>query len=130
MKKYIPQLAAFFLGAFGLLALFLTSSIVFDWFGIREKEGNYVLVVVYANMVCGFLYLLAAYGFLRRLKWTAIVLGIAAIVLLAAILGLVAHINSGGLYETKTIGAMVFRISVTTVFALLAYFSFNRGSAN
>jgi hypothetical protein len=48
-------------------------------------------------------------------------LGISAIILVLAFTGLLIHINSGGIYETKTVGAMLFRIAVTAVFAALAY---------
>jgi len=39
---------------------------------------------------------------------------------------LIIHINSGGIYETKTIGAMIFRITLTLVFAILAYFTISK----
>jgi hypothetical protein len=31
--------------------------------------------------------------------------------------------DSGGLYETKTIGAMIYRITLTLVFSILAHFT-------
>ena len=34
MKKYAPYLLAILLAAFGLLTLFLSSSVIFDLFGI------------------------------------------------------------------------------------------------
>ncbi|HNO55047.1 MAG TPA: hypothetical protein PKI85_08045, partial [Chitinophagaceae bacterium] len=49
------------LSFFGLVTVFMASSVIFDLFGIREKEGNYVLFIVYTNLICGILYLLAAY---------------------------------------------------------------------
>ena len=51
--------------AFGLLTLFLTSSIIFDWFNLREKEGNYVLVVVWGNFLASILYISSAIGLLN-----------------------------------------------------------------
>jgi hypothetical protein len=36
------------------------------------------------------------------------------------------HVNSGGIYETKTIGAMGFRIALTCLFAIAAYFMINK----
>ena len=111
------------LTAFGLLTLFLSSSVIFDLFGIRAKEGNYVLFVVWANFISSLLYVFAAYGFFKMKKWTVHLLGISAIVLIAAFIGLIIHISSGGIYETKTIGAMIFRIIVTLVFVTLAYFT-------
>ncbi|MCO5263107.1 MAG: hypothetical protein M9901_09550 [Lentimicrobium sp.] len=121
MKSVLPVSLAVLLTAFGLLTLFLSSSVIFDLFGIRAKEGNYVLLVVWANFLSSILYLVAAYGFVKSRKWTIKPLGISAIILVLAFAGLLIHINSGGIYETKTVGAMLFRIVVTAVFAALAY---------
>lgn len=130
MKKVIPYILATLLAAFGLLTLFLSSSVIFDLFGIRAKEGNYVLFVVWANFISSFLYLFAAYGFLKSKKWTALLLAVSAILLTIAFTGLIMHANSGGLYETKTIAAMIFRITVTLVFALLGYFYLSKKKKN
>ena len=123
MKKFIPYIIAIALTAFGLLTLFLSSSVIFDMLGIREKEGNYVLLVVWANFFSSILYLFAAYGFIKNSKWTAKYLVASVVILVAAFIGLLIHINSGGIYETKTIGAMVVRTSITIVFLILAYFT-------
>lgn len=121
MKIIFTYILIIVLIAFAGLTLFLSSSIVFDWFGIRAKEGNYVLYVVWANFICSLLYLVAAYGFLKLKKWTYQILGIAVVLLIAALIGLFIHSNNGGLYEPKTIGALFFRISVTLAFTLFAY---------
>lgn len=121
MKKTLLYIIATVLAAFGLLTLFLSSSVIFDLFGIRAKEGNYVLFIVWANFISSILYLVAAYGFMKVKKWTVKPLGMSAIILLMAFFGLFIHIQSGGIYEAKTIGAMLFRITVTIVFAVLAF---------
>ena len=126
MKKYIPYILATLLAGFGLLTLFLSTSVIFDFFGIRAKEGNYVLFVVWSNFISSILYLFAAYGFTKHKKWTATLLRISTLILIGAFIGLKSHINSGGTYETKTIGAMIFRISVTLVFATLAYLTITK----
>ena len=126
MKKYLPYILALILAGFGLLTLFLSTSVIFDLFGVRAKEGNYVLSVVWSNFISSIIYLFAAYGFMTVKKWTAPLLGISIIILMAAFIGLLIHANSGGIYETKTIGAMVFRIIVTLVFAALAYFTITK----
>jgi heme/copper-type cytochrome/quinol oxidase subunit 3 len=82
--------------------------------------------VVWSNFISSILYLLAAHGFAKSRKWTTTLLGISTIILIAAFIGLKIHINSGGIYETKTIGAMIFRISVTLVFAIIAFFTINK----
>lgn len=123
MKRILLFVLVAVLTAFAMLTLFLTSSVIFDWSGIRAKEGNYVPFVVWANFICGFLYLAAAYGLLKLKRWSYQVLGISAVVLIIALIGLFIHINNGGIYETKTVGAMVFRIAVTLIFTFFAYFA-------
>jgi len=126
MRPLIIKISAILIALFGLLTLFLSTSVIFDLFGIRAKEGNYVSLVVWANFISNLLYLFAAYGFLKEKKWTAILLGISSIVLIASFIGLYIHINSGGIYETKTIGGMIFRISVTLIFTAIAYFTISK----
>lgn len=126
MKKYIPFLSSLILAGFGLLTLFLSSSVIFDWFGIRAKEGNYVLFIVWANFISSLLYLISAYGFLKIKSWTFKTLSVATVILIVALIGLFIHIYSGGIYETKTVFAMLFRISVTIAFTVIAYFSINK----
>ncbi|MCB0603871.1 MAG: hypothetical protein KDC25_03310 [Saprospiraceae bacterium] len=126
MKKYIPYISSLILAGFGLLTLFLSSSVIFDWFGIRAKEGNYVLLVVWANFISSLLYLISAYGFMKIKSWTFKTLLVATVILIVALIGLFIHIYSGGIYETKTVFAMLFRISVTIAFTAIAYFSINK----
>ena len=123
MKKYIPQVSAFILAAFGLVTLFLSTSIFLDLFDIRAKEGNYVLFVVWSNFISSIIYLFAAYGFIKYKQWTTKALLSSALILVLALIGLFVHIATGGVYETKTIGAMIFRISLTLFFAYMAHYT-------
>ncbi len=126
MKHIIKNIVAFFLLLFGLVTLFMSSSVIFDWFGIRAKEGNFVPFIVWANWVCSFAYLLAAFGLFRLKPFAAKMLLIAAIVLIVAFLGLVFYINAGGIYETKTLYAMIFRTTITAILAVYAYSFFRK----
>lgn len=126
MKKAIPFLLAILLGGFGLLTLFLSTSVIFDLFGIRAKEGNYVLFIVWSNFISSLLYLFAAYGFIAFKKWTTTLLVISTAILISAFIGLKVYINSGGIHETKTVGAMLFRIAVTLLFSVIAYFTITK----
>lgn len=129
MKEPLRYITAVILAMFGLLTLFLSSSIIFDWFEIREKEGNYVLLVVWANFICSVIYLVAALGMIRERLWAVKLLVLAIVVLLVAYAGLFVHISGGGLYETKTVGAMAFRIALTAAFAGLGYFTLRKNPA-
>jgi len=125
-RKIINNVSAIILALFASLTLFLSSAVIFDWFGIRAKEGNYVLFIVWVNLICSILYLIAVYGFKKRAKWTFRVLLIALIILSIAFIALQFYIDNGGIYEVKTIKAMAFRMLVTLSFSLLAFFNINR----
>jgi hypothetical protein len=121
MRKFTTIILGTLITAFALLTLFLSSSVFFDLFDIRAKEGNYVLFVVWANFISSLLYLIAVYGLAKQKIWSYKILGLAVIVLIVALLGLIIHISQDGLYETKTIGVMCFRIGVTAVFTFFGY---------
>jgi hypothetical protein len=130
IRKALRYLSAIILIGFGLLTLFLSTSVIFDLFDIREKEGNYVLLVVWSNFVRSILYLFSAYGFLKLKNWTKVLLGISSIILISSFVSLKVHISNGGIYETKTVSAMIFRISVTIALALIAYFTITNNKTN
>ena len=122
MKERMLKILSFTLLLFALLTLFLSGSVIFDLFGIRAKEGNYVLLVVWANFISSILYLAAAYGLLKMKKWPVSLLALSAVLLVAAFIGLKIHISDGGLYEAKTVNAMIFRIGLTILLAVAPYF--------
>ncbi|MBL7908008.1 MAG: hypothetical protein JNK36_06055 [Bacteroidia bacterium] len=124
MKQKILKITAIVLLLFALLTLFLSGSVIFNLFGIRAKEGNYVPLVVWANFISSILYLVAAYGLLKMKKWPVWLLVISAVILVAAFIGLKIHISEGGLYEAKTVNAMIFRIGLTILLAVASYFLF------
>lgn len=124
--KTLRYLSAIVLLLFGLVTLFLSSSIIFDLFGIRAKEGNYVLFVVMANFIVSILYLFSAYGFVKIRLWTTLLLVLSTLILIITFFSLKVYINNGGIYETKTVAAMIFRSSLTFVFTLIAYFTIQR----
>lgn len=121
-NKIVRYVVAIVLIAFALVTVFMSSSVIFDWFGIREKEGDYVPFIVWTNFIAGFIYLISAYGFLKAKKWTFWVLIGTAIFLVTALIILGLYIDAGGVFELKTVGAMGFRITLTFVFSLIAYY--------
>jgi hypothetical protein len=76
MKKIILYLVVAVLTGFGLLTIFLSTSVIFDLFDVRAKEGNYVLFVVWSNFISSFLYLISVYGLLTSKNWTYKTLGL------------------------------------------------------
>jgi len=121
MKNIIKYIIIIVLTGFGALSVFLTLSIIFDLFGIREKEGNYVPFIVYTNLVCGILYLMAAFQNWKEKKSSVYLLSIATIILIAAYSALLVYANQGGIHEAKTLDAMLFRIVFTAVLAGLSF---------
>ena len=126
MKKIGKYILIVVIAAFAALTLFLSSSVIFDWFGVRAKEGNYVLFVVVANFISSILYFVSVYGLIKSKKWAVKPLLLSGSILILAQIGLFVHINAGGIYETKTVGAMFFRIGLTVVFALFTYLTTRR----
>lgn len=126
MNKYLFYLSVSILALFGIVTFFLSTSILLDLFDIRAKEGNYVPFIVWANFICSILYLVSVYGFIKNESWTTTLLGASTLLLVVAFGGLLYYIRSGGIYEVKTVGAMIFRISVTLLFTALAYFTISK----
>jgi len=126
MNRVVKYLSVLFLILFGGLTVFLTSSVLFDLFGIREKEGNFVEFIVWINLISGLLFLWSAYSFWREKKeTTALLLGNLAL-LIVGMIRLYCHIKSGGLYKMETVKGMLFRIVATTILALVSYFLVKR----
>lgn len=114
---------------FSLVTLFMSSSVLFDWFGIREMEGHYVLFVVIANWVCGLGYLASAVGLYQGRPWAFLVLCITLSILVITYVALFVYINKGGIYEQQTLKAMAFRIAVNVLFAVIAWKMVKRGQS-
>lgn len=124
--KIFRYVIAISLIAFAAVTVFMSSSVIFDWFGIREKEGNYVPFVVWTNFIAGFLYLISAYGLLKARKWAFWILIGTILFLVIALIVLALYINYGGVFELKNVGGMGFRIALTIAFTVIVYFSLKK----
>ena len=113
MKIQFEKIAGSFLIVFGLVSLLMTTSIIFDLFDMRAKEGNFILFVVWANFACSIIYLIAGVCFILNKKITTFFLAVASIILIITFAELFYHINKGIAYETKTVAAMTFRTLIT-----------------
>jgi hypothetical protein len=121
-KKLITYSVTALLTAFALITLFLSTSVIFNLFDIRAREGHYVPFVVWANWASSLLYLAASVGLATQKKWASLPLWAAAIILALAFIGLLIHAATGGLYETKTIAAMACRICLTLALAWASHY--------
>ena len=112
---------------FGVITLFASSSVLFGYSDILEKEGNYAPFVLWGNLISGPLYLLAAIGFIYSKKWTLkLLLGILVILGVNLIIFIFFLIN-GENYESETLMALSFRLEVT---GILAFFALKKTSNN
>ncbi|MBK8505923.1 MAG: hypothetical protein IPL46_29255 [Saprospiraceae bacterium] len=100
----------------------MSSSVILDLFNIRLIQGNYVSFIVWTNLICSFIYLISTYGLLKSKSWTVALMGIASLILVAAFSSLKIYIAEGGIYEIKTVSAVIFRISMTLALTIVTYF--------
>ncbi len=112
--------AAIFAIIFGVLTLFSGGQVLFFDGEARTAAGNYVPFVLWFNFLAGFAYIIAGIGLLmgrQYAKKLAMLIAIATIIAFAAF-GI--HIFTGGLYENRTVGAMVLRSAVWIIISLIA----------
>ena len=113
------------LSLFGFITVFLSASLLFDLFDVRETQGIFVPFIVIANFIAGILYLVAAWYFLKNMVFSLKLLFYSLMVLIVALALLLAYIYLGGIYQTKTIGAIFFRITINLAFLLGASYLFS-----
>ena len=122
MKRIILIISAIVLFAFASLTFYLSSSLIFDFFGMRAKQGeNFVEFVAWANLISSLIYFVSAYGLAFNKKFTTIALSFALVVLAITFVSFNIYINSGGAHLEKTFGALIFRMGVTLVFTAISY---------
>lgn len=124
--KILRFFLAIVLVLFGGLSVFLTTSVLLDWFGIRQMEGNFVPFIVWANLICGFLYFFGAYALFKIQKKASLLLALALLILIVAFVALKIHIHSGGIYEIDTVNGMIFRITFTLIAVITSFFIINK----
>jgi len=122
MKKIILIVSALVLLAFASLTFYLSSSLIFDLFGMRAKQGeNFVEFVAWANLVSSLLYFVSAYGLATQKRITTLILSTALVVLAITFVSFNFYVNSGGVHLEKTFGALIFRMGVTLLFIAISY---------
>ena len=106
---------------FGLLTIFSGGTALFGGEAARAAVGNAVPFVLWFNFIAGFFYVLAGLGLLLRRRWAvwlSIAIAVATGLVLAAF-GL--HVAGGGLYEMRTVGAMLLRTAVWASIAAVSW---------
>lgn len=111
---------------FGLLTIFSGGMALFGGEAERAAVGNAVPFVLWFNFIAGFFYVLAGLGLLLNRSWAvwlSIAIAVATVLVLAAF-GL--HVAGGGLYEMRTVGAMLLRTVVWAIIAAVGWRSMRR----
>lgn len=122
MVKILRIVSVIILTLLGAMTVFMASSVIFDLFGMAEKQGNYVLFVVYANLACGLIYLISAYRILRRKRDAVSLLVLATTILVITSIAFIIYVKQGGLFEEKTFFALSFRTGITALLAWMSHY--------
>gem|GEM_PF-451551 len=94
---------------FGVVTVLSGGRALFGSLEARAALGNVVPFVLWFNFLVGFVYILAGAGLWRRRRWSVYVstfIAISTIIVFAAF-GL--YVMDGGVFETRTIGALTLR---------------------
>ncbi len=121
MSKSLKNIFIFFMAFYGLITFFISTATLFNWFGIGDRHGDFVPLVVWANWVCSLLILASAYGLIAHKKWPPPVLFVAVALLIIAYGIFWIRVLAGKPYEVRTIIALPLRTIVTLFFTWVAY---------
>lgn len=105
---------------FGAATVFSGGRALFGGPEVQAGFGNTVPFVLWFNFFAGFVYILVGAGLLLRRRWAvhlALLLAIATI-LVFAFFGL--HILNGGVFETRTVGALTLRALFWTAVTIVS----------
>lgn len=111
--------------AFGIMTIKSGGFALFGGQAGKAFAGNYVPFVLWFNFIAGFFYVITGIGLLFKQPWAiklALMITLLTVIIFIA-LGI--YIMSGGLYESRTIGAMGLRLFVWFfIYILSAYLMF------
>ncbi|MEP1535652.1 MAG: hypothetical protein ABJQ34_19900 [Paracoccaceae bacterium] len=106
---------------FGVLTVFSGGLALFGGDDARASVGDAVPFVLWFNFLAGFAYVVAGIGlFLRHQPAVWLSIGIAVATALVGV-ALSVHVLQGGLFEMRTVGAMILRTGVWVVISIAAW---------
>lgn len=100
---------------FGIMTLRSGGFALFGGEAGKAFAKNYVPFVLWFNFIAGFFYIITGAGLLFKQKWAVTAALLIVLSTLITFIALGIHIASGGIYETRTVGAMGVR-SFTWIF--------------
>ena len=86
----------------------------------RTAAGNIVPFVLWFNFVAGFAYVIAGFGLFSWKRWAAQLSAAIAVATMAVFFAFGIHIFLGGMFEGRTVGAMIIRSAVWIAIAASA----------
>jgi hypothetical protein len=122
-KPYLLWVFSVLAIIFGVLTIKSSYLVLFTTGEFHQAAGNYLPFVVTFNGIAGFFYIIAGLGFFKNIQWSAwLSIGLALSTLLIFML-FGWYVNEGGLYEQRTVAAMVIRSGFWVILSLIAWFS-------
>ncbi|MEP3276719.1 MAG: hypothetical protein ABJN26_24785 [Stappiaceae bacterium] len=97
---------------FGILTILSGGLVHFGGAEARSAAGAIVSFVLWFNFTAGFFYVLAGAGLFLHRRWAAVLSAVIAAATLFVFLAFGLHVLTGGDFEFRTVGAMIFRSAV------------------
>ena len=118
--KRLLTIAAGVAMVFGVLTVLSGGRALFGGAEARAAVGNAVPFVLWFNFLAGFAYIAAGIGLALRRRW-ALWLSLAILIATALVFAAFGiHVLRGGLFEMRTVGAMILRTGVWAAMSAVA----------
>ncbi len=125
--KVIAIIAIFF----GILTLKSGGEVLFFDGEGRAAAGNFVPFVLWSNFLLGFLYIISGIGLWLQKSWAVWLAVFITATTLVVFIAFSWYINNGGLFEARTMKAMILRSSVWSFISTVSFIRLIRqGLAN
>ena len=105
---------------FGIVTIIVGGKTLFGGAEQRAAAGNIVPFVLWFNFVAGFAYVFAGFGLFLWKRWAAQLPAVIAVATMVVFIAFGIHIFLGGMFEVRTVGAMIIRSVVWVVIAASA----------
>jgi hypothetical protein len=105
---------------FGIVTIVVGGKTLFGGADERAAAGNIVPFVLWFNFVAGFAYVIAGVGLFWWKRWAAQLSAAIAVATMAVFIAFGIHIFLGGMFEARTVGAMIIRSAVWIAIAASA----------
>jgi hypothetical protein len=105
---------------FGIVTIVVGGKTLFGGAEERAAAGNIVPFVLWFNFVAGFAYVIAGFGLFLWKRWAAQLSAVIAVATIAVFIALGVRIFLGGMFEVRTVGAMIIRSAIWIVIAVSA----------